>query len=59
VEEIAGLAETFPPLRPARALLREAGFPLTEIPGTPDTALEFWEQAGESIASVAQVTGVA
>jgi hypothetical protein len=48
--EITELAKVFPPMRPARALLRDAGFPVIAIPATPDTALGFWEQIAESIA---------
>ncbi|MDV7215224.1 effector-associated domain EAD1-containing protein [Streptomyces prunicolor] len=48
--EITELAKIFPPIRPARSLLRDAGFPVTAIPATPDTALGFWEQVAESVA---------
>jgi hypothetical protein len=49
-EEIATLAEIFPPRWPARSLLREAGFPLMEVPAAADTAVAFWEQIAEGIA---------
>jgi hypothetical protein len=49
--EIAVLAEAFPPVRAARTLLREAGFPMTEMPGIPDTAAGFWDQVSESLAN--------
>lgn len=49
-EEITTLAEVFPPVRAARTLLREAGFPMTELPAAPDTAVGFWEQVSESLA---------
>jgi hypothetical protein len=49
--EIAVLAEAFPPIRTARSLLREAGFPMTEMPGAPETAAGFWEQVSESLAN--------
>ena len=49
-KEIETLAEIFPPRWPARSLLREVGFPLTEVPAAADTAVAFWEQIAESIA---------
>jgi hypothetical protein len=45
------LSEVFPPVRPARGLLREAGFPRTAWPGIIDTSIGFWEQISESLAN--------
>lgn len=47
-EEIAELAVVFPPSR-ALGLLREIGFPMTEIPAAPGTSAEFWEQICQGI----------
>lgn len=47
--EVEKLAEVFPPARRARALLREAGYPMAGLPGEPDTAVAFWEQISESL----------
>lgn len=48
--EIGVFAEIFPPVRPARGLLLEAGFPMAELPAAPETALGYWEQVSESLA---------
>ncbi len=48
-EEVTTLAEVFPPGRTARALLREAGFPMPNVPGLPEHAAAFWEQVSESL----------
>lgn len=47
-EEVTALAEIFPPSR-ALGLLREATYPMAEIPAVPGTAAEFWEQICQSI----------
>jgi len=49
--EITALAEVFPPVRPARSLLRASDFPMTEMPAAPDTAIDFWTQVSESLAN--------
>lgn len=51
MEELVALSEVFPPVRPARALLREAEFPMTAWPGVIDTSIGFWEQISESLAN--------
>jgi Effector-associated domain 1 len=51
LEEITELAGVFPPGRTARALLREAGFPMTHVPGLPESAVALWEQVSEDLAN--------
>jgi hypothetical protein len=56
-EQITALAEVFPPGRTARALLREAGYPMAGLPGLAETALAFWEQISEALAQGVQPDG--
>lgn len=48
--EITELAEVFGAGRPARALLRRAGYPMSRVPAAPEDASLFWEQVSESLA---------
>jgi CHAT domain-containing protein/effector-associated domain 1 (EAD1)-containing protein len=50
IGEITELAVVFGGGRPARALLRRVGYPMSRMPATADTAALFWEQISESLA---------
>lgn len=48
--EITELSTVFGAGRPARALLRQAGYPMSLMPAAADNAALFWEQISESLA---------
>lgn len=48
-EEIHELAMSFPTMVSARQVLMRAGFPLGQMPASPDTAEGLWEQVAESV----------
>lgn len=49
--EVTELAKAFPPVRLARSLLRQAGYPEVALPAAPETSLLFWEQVSEDVAN--------
>lgn len=50
LEEITELAEVFGAGRPALALLRRAGYPMSFVPAAAETPSPFWEQISENLA---------